>query len=163
MIESFSIECAVFTAIMLGLAIFSSAFLYCATIAHQQRKQTFRARPTTTFHEWCETHYPDLSERELHHVEAVVRIFNDEIGVHVTQLEPSDELLKDYCLKGICSHFDDTWEAWTEKLAKYIRTVRGIEMSRNESLQSSLCVTLDDVVRETIALLSTSNGTADQR
>ena len=84
----------------------------------------------------------------------VVRVLADEIGIHFTQLEPGDLVLRHYCLNGICSFFDDTWEAWTEKLGNYVRMERGHAMSREESHQSSSWVTLDDVVRGTVDLLS---------
>jgi hypothetical protein len=159
MIEALSLDRLLFTAIVLAVAIYLSLFFYCAMIAHSRRKRAFARRPITTFQEWCRRHYADLSEREWQHVEVVVRVFAQEIGVHLTQLEPGDLVLQDYCLKGICSHFDDTWEAWTEKLGNYVGAARGHELSREESHLSSSWVTLDDVIRGTVALLGRTAAT----
>ncbi len=146
----------IFIVATLALAVYLAAFLYCATIGHGRRKRTFAQRPTTTFREWCQRHYADLSEQQWKHVEQVVAVFAQEIGVHVTQLEPGDVILDSYCVKGMCSHFDDTWEAWTEKLAVYVRKARGNAISCEEGILSSSWVTLDDVIRGTIFMVSES-------
>jgi len=93
-------------------------FLYWR--AQQQIKSRFLGRPVLSFEVWFETFYTNPSiDRDA--VVMILTLIARDIGIHPTQLHPSDSFSRDICYRKWYL-LNDSMEVAMEELRLYLRT-----------------------------------------
>lgn len=126
----------------------------CNVIGPRRRRMRFVSRPILRRDEWATTYFPNVDANLRGYLYEVVQIIADELRVDLTQLKPEDDIRRDYLVRGACVIFDDTWDSLTTRLAEYIYSVRGQDITDAESDRARSWDTLADLVTDIMAMLS---------
>jgi len=103
--------------------ILGSYFLFCEFKGHRLRRARFMDRPILDEETWFATYYP-IEPAGREHARFALNALAEDIGIHWTQLRPSDtfeEMLRvdrryDYCedLEHAAFYFEELIENWDE-------------------------------------------------
>lgn len=118
-------------------------------IAESRRKNLFKSRKIIPFELWCKEFYTIEHSYQLDLMVSVLEVFAREIGIHITQLRPSDRLDQALGLSNVM--LDDSSDLYVLSLQ---------ELAKRHSIRiapDSNWKTLDDVLRSVVGCQPAKN------